>query len=186
MLGNLDEKVSERVLYEILIQAGHVVDLHIPVDKETNRRKGFAFAEYESEEIAEYAVKLFTGLVCLNKKMLKFGMSGSDKLSKNISTPESHSKHPSNPNASNNNNYRPSPLSVNLQDRQSTQVYALTPNAMVPNAIVGYSSHQASPNGLYNNGLRSVDYNYSRRVLGSALNGSRTATRDTIPYPLSY
>ncbi|KAG5542162.1 hypothetical protein RHGRI_021878 [Rhododendron griersonianum] len=60
--GNLDEKVSDRVLYDILIQAGRVVDLYIPRDKETNRPKGFPFAEYETEEIADYAVELFSGL----------------------------------------------------------------------------------------------------------------------------
>jgi RNA recognition motif-containing protein len=68
----LDEKVSERILYEILIQAGHVMDLHIPCDKENNRLKGYAFAEYETEEIAQYAVKLFSGLVRINGKTLKF------------------------------------------------------------------------------------------------------------------
>lgn len=68
----MDEKVSERVLYEILIQAGHVVDLHVPSDKESNSRKGYAFAEYETEEIAQYAVRLFSGLVRINGKALKF------------------------------------------------------------------------------------------------------------------
>lgn len=72
--GNIDDRVSERVLYDILIQAGRVVDLHIPHDKETGKPKGFAFAEYESEEIAEYAVKLFSGLVTLYRRTLKFGV----------------------------------------------------------------------------------------------------------------
>jgi RNA recognition motif-containing protein len=71
-LGNFDEKVSERILYEILIQAGPVIDLHIPFDKENSRLKGYAFAEYETEEIAQYAVKLFSGLVRINDKALKF------------------------------------------------------------------------------------------------------------------
>ncbi|KAI4992920.1 hypothetical protein ZWY2020_007233 [Hordeum vulgare] len=70
--GNWDEKIPGRVLYEILIQAGHVVDLYIPCDKETGRPKGFAFAEYETEAIAQYAVRLFSGLVRLNGKTLKF------------------------------------------------------------------------------------------------------------------
>jgi splicing factor 3B subunit 4 len=70
----LDEKVSERVLYDILIQVGRVVDLHIPRDKETSRPKGFAFAEYESEEIAQYAVRLFSGLVRLHNRTLKFAV----------------------------------------------------------------------------------------------------------------
>ncbi|CAL9158676.1 unnamed protein product [Musa hybrid cultivar] len=86
-IGNLDEKVSERVLYEILIQVGRVVDLYIPRDKETNRHKGYAFAEYESEEIADYAVRLFSGLVRLHNKTLKFAISGQDKSSQNTRTP---------------------------------------------------------------------------------------------------
>ncbi|RZS10201.1 hypothetical protein BHM03_00041384, partial [Ensete ventricosum] len=48
---------------------GRVVDLYIPRDKETNRHKGYAFAEYESEEIADYAI------------------SGQDKCSQNTRTP---------------------------------------------------------------------------------------------------
>nr|POF25889.1 spliceosome-associated protein 49 [Quercus suber] len=52
--GNLDERVSDRVLYDILIQAGRVIDLYIPRDKETDKPKGFAFAEYESAEVTIY------------------------------------------------------------------------------------------------------------------------------------
>ena len=73
-VGNLDERVSDRVLYDILIQAGRVVDLHIPRDKDTGKPKGFAFAVYESEEIANYAVKLFSGLVSLHSRILKFAV----------------------------------------------------------------------------------------------------------------
>lgn len=65
LVGNLDEKVTDRVLYDILIQAGPVIHLHIPRDRETDKPKGFAFAEYETEEIANYAVRLFSGLVTL-------------------------------------------------------------------------------------------------------------------------
>ncbi|ONM35960.1 RNA-binding (RRM/RBD/RNP motifs) family protein [Zea mays] len=82
-IGNLDEKVSERVLYEILIQAGHVVGLHVPSNKESNSRKGYAFAEYETEDIAQYAVRLFSGLVRINGKTLKFVIAGHDKPSSN-------------------------------------------------------------------------------------------------------
>ncbi|KAE8795073.1 Splicing factor 3B subunit 4 [Hordeum vulgare] len=71
---NWDEKIPGRVLYEILIQVGQVVDLYIPCDKETGRPKGFAFAEYETEAIAQYAVRLFSGLVRLNGKTLKFAV----------------------------------------------------------------------------------------------------------------
>lgn len=74
LAGNLDERVSDRVLYDILIQAGRVVDLYIPRDRETDRPKGIAFAEYESEEIADYAVRLFSGLVTLYNRTLRFAV----------------------------------------------------------------------------------------------------------------
>ena len=73
-IGNLDERVTDRVLYDILIQAGRVVDLHIPRDREYEKPKGYAFAEYETEEIADYAVKLFSGLVTLYNRTLKFAV----------------------------------------------------------------------------------------------------------------
>ncbi|KAK8950963.1 hypothetical protein KSP39_PZI004491 [Platanthera zijinensis] len=86
-IGNLDEKVTERVLYEILIQAGYLVDLHMPRDKESKNHKGYAFAEYETEEVANYAIRLFSGLVRLHNKNLRFAMSGQDKLSHNSASP---------------------------------------------------------------------------------------------------
>ncbi|XP_078440927.1 uncharacterized protein LOC144710948 isoform X2 [Wolffia australiana] len=87
-IGNLDEKVTERTLYELLIQVGRVIDLHIPMDKITNRHKGYAFAEYETEEIAKYAVRLFSGLVSLHNKTLRFSMSGQDKQNASPATPK--------------------------------------------------------------------------------------------------
>lgn len=56
-----------------MVQAGRIVDIHIPRDRETNRPKGYAFAEYETEESADYAVRLFSG-VSLNNRMLKFAV----------------------------------------------------------------------------------------------------------------
>ncbi|KAJ3678022.1 hypothetical protein LUZ60_001825 [Juncus effusus] len=78
-IGNLDERVTEKVLHEIAIQAGRVIDIHIPTNKETNKHKGYAFVEYESAEIAEYAIKLFSGLVKLYNRPVRFAMSGQDK-----------------------------------------------------------------------------------------------------------
>ncbi|KAJ7949756.1 Splicing factor 3B subunit 4 [Quillaja saponaria] len=95
-IGNLDERVTDRVLYDILIQAGRVVDLYIPRDKESEKPKGYAFAEYETEEVADYAVRLFSGLVTLYNRTLKFAISGQDKAAPNVSAsvmPTSNSSH---------------------------------------------------------------------------------------------
>uniref|UniRef100_A0A1S4CI79 Spliceosome-associated protein 49-like n=1 Tax=Nicotiana tabacum TaxID=4097 RepID=A0A1S4CI79_TOBAC len=82
-VGNLDERVSDRVLYDILIQAGRIINLYIPRDKENYKPKGFAFAKYETEEIANYAVKLFSTSVTLYGRTLKFAISRQDKSSNN-------------------------------------------------------------------------------------------------------
>lgn len=71
--------MDERILYEIMIQAGPLVDVYVPRDKETKRHKGYAFAEFTTETSAQYAVNLFSGLVCLHKKLLRFSISGQDK-----------------------------------------------------------------------------------------------------------
>ncbi|XP_015577443.1 RNA-binding protein 7 isoform X2 [Ricinus communis] len=108
-IGNLDERVSERVLYDILIQAGRVVELYIPRDKETDKSKGYAFAEYESEQIADYAVKLFSGLVILHNRTLKFAISGQDKALQNVSSGAMHASNSS-------NKPRPYPMPMNNVD----------------------------------------------------------------------
>lgn len=78
-IGNLDEKVDERVLYELMVQAGPLLHIFIPRDKDSQRHKGYGFAEYTSVRSALYAVQLFTGLVTLHDKSLRFAISGQDK-----------------------------------------------------------------------------------------------------------
>lgn len=117
-IGNLDERVSERVLYDIMIQAGRVVDLHVPKDRETDRPKGYAFAEYETEDDANYAVKLFSGLVTLYNKTLRFAISGQDKPSTNTVTPPEY--------LNQRTRYEPSQSQRNYMDTNQLQTRAST------------------------------------------------------------
>ncbi|KAH9540953.1 hypothetical protein CY35_14G033000 [Sphagnum magellanicum] len=75
-VGNLDERVDERVVYEIMVQAGPLVDVYFPRDKDSKRHKGYGFAEYETEESAQYALRLFSGLVYLCNRSVRFAISG--------------------------------------------------------------------------------------------------------------
>ncbi|KAF3636528.1 RNA-binding protein 7 isoform X1 [Capsicum chacoense] len=175
-VGNLDERVCDRVLYDILIQAGRVVDLHIPRDKETDKPKGFAFAKYETEEIADYAVKLFSGLVTLYNRTLKFAISGQDKPSNNLpmATPPTL-----------NIRSRPRPYPVPYSDKEispnsvrlstscwfsehqtnSTQVAVPPP----PGVSVNQSNGYGSPYNGYRSHYDGNNYDYDRRVFGAAL-----------------
>ncbi|XP_052155442.1 uncharacterized protein LOC127773421 isoform X1 [Oryza glaberrima] len=175
-IGNLDEKVPERVLYEILIQVGRVVDLHIPRDKETSRSKGYAFAEYETEEIAQYAVKLFSGLVRLHNRTLRFAISGQDKQSSNGNIPVTPKLNPI-----------PPPKPAQLMRSSDTPA---SQHTVVNGRIAGispnhsYSAHSEAPSGISSRGLSNGTYEYSRRVFGSVLNDvSRRTDRQPIPYP---
>ncbi|XP_031280453.1 splicing factor 3B subunit 4 isoform X2 [Pistacia vera] len=180
-IGNLDERVSERVLYDILIQAGRVVDLYIPRDKETDKPKGYAFAEYESQEIADYAIKLFNGLVTLYNRTLRFAYSGQDKNSQNSSTTVTPSSRKSRTD--------PVPIPVNNMEisHQSTRISA--PFRVSTNPASIFSSEEPPPPGVtvtdqgneYGTHISGSNYEYSRRVFGSTLdsiNRSRSRRYD--------
>ncbi|GAU15919.1 hypothetical protein TSUD_41420 [Trifolium subterraneum] len=185
-IGNLDERVTDRVLYDILIQAGRVVDLHIPKDKESEKPKGFAFAEYETEEIADYAVKLFSGLVTLYKRTLKFAISGRDKNTPNSSTATT-------PTSNSSQRPRPYPVQINssenfqhstrqsIPDRFSDHAvnYSQVPPHRVTDQPSGYGSHYSGNH-----------MDYSRRAFGEALDSAtRSSSRSRRPdgvSPISY
>jgi splicing factor 3B subunit 4 len=72
-VGELDLKVSEAILWELMLQAGPVVNVHIPRDKLTKDHQGFGFVEFRTEEDADYAIrimnliKLFGKAIRVNK-----------------------------------------------------------------------------------------------------------------------
>lgn len=60
-VGNLSFKVSEAELSEIFSQYGTVTSCSIPTDRDTGRKRGFAFIEMESAEEAEKAIVALNG-----------------------------------------------------------------------------------------------------------------------------
>ncbi|KAG0504004.1 hypothetical protein HPP92_004076 [Vanilla planifolia] len=162
-IGNLDEKVTERVLYEILIQAGHVVDLYLPQDKESKNHKGFAFAEYETEEVANYAVRLFSGLVRLNNKTLKFAISGQDKPSNNTANPAVSR-------SGSRSLRKPTTVEPRLGDRIEPSHSMTRKDA--DGKLARESAYHYSPAGSSVAGrFATSNFEYSRRVVGAMLNG---------------
>lgn len=57
-VGNLDQRVSEEILWELFLQAGPVIHVHLPRDKVTNEHQNFGFVEFKNEEDADYSIKL--------------------------------------------------------------------------------------------------------------------------------
>ncbi|RNA23194.1 splicing factor 3B subunit 4, partial [Brachionus plicatilis] len=57
-VGGLDEKVSETILWELFVQAGPVVNVHMPKDRITQNHQGYGFVEFMTEEDADYGIKI--------------------------------------------------------------------------------------------------------------------------------
>ncbi|HWQ99632.1 MAG TPA: RNA-binding protein [Candidatus Methylomirabilis sp.] len=60
-VGNLPYRVTEDELRQAFSQAGNVTSVFIPMDRETNRPRGFAFVEMEDEAQAEKAISSLEG-----------------------------------------------------------------------------------------------------------------------------
>ncbi|VVD04699.1 unnamed protein product, partial [Leptidea sinapis] len=57
-VGGLDDRVSESLLWELFVQAGPVVNVHMPKDRVTQTHQGYGFVEFMGEEDADYAIKV--------------------------------------------------------------------------------------------------------------------------------
>lgn len=57
-MGGLDDKVTESLMWELFVQAGPLVNVHMPKDRVTMMHQGYGFVEFMGEEDADYAIKI--------------------------------------------------------------------------------------------------------------------------------
>lgn len=60
-VGNIPFSLNESNLEELFSQSGKVVSVTIPTDRDTGRKRGFAFVEMENQAEAETAIKNLNG-----------------------------------------------------------------------------------------------------------------------------
>jgi RNA recognition motif-containing protein len=60
-VGNLSYEISQEDLVEVFKDYGEVQRVHIPVDKETGRKRGFAFVEMENKAQETTAIEALDG-----------------------------------------------------------------------------------------------------------------------------
>ncbi len=60
-VGNLSYEISQEDLVEVFQDYGKVKRVHIPVDKETQRKRGFAFVEMEDKAQEAKAIEALDG-----------------------------------------------------------------------------------------------------------------------------
>ncbi|KAF2736974.1 RNA-binding domain-containing protein [Polyplosphaeria fusca] len=68
-IGNLDERVSDQLVWELFIQMGRIDNIHLPKDRVTQTHQGFGFVTFKSEEDAEYAAKILNQIRLFGKPM---------------------------------------------------------------------------------------------------------------------
>jgi splicing factor 3B subunit 4 len=77
-IGNLDERVSDSLVWELMLQAGRIVNVHLPKDRVTQSHQGYGFVEFISEEDAEYASRIMNG-IRLYGKPIRVNKASADK-----------------------------------------------------------------------------------------------------------
>jgi splicing factor 3B subunit 4 len=82
-IGNMDSRVNDEILWELFIQCGPVVNVHIPKDKITGEHQGFGFVEFRTEEDAEYAIKIMH-MIKLYGKPIKVNKASQDKRTQEV------------------------------------------------------------------------------------------------------
>ncbi|GAA56093.1 splicing factor 3B subunit 4 [Clonorchis sinensis] len=66
-VGGLDEKTTESILWELFLQAGPVVNVHMPKDRITMQHQGYGFVEFMTEEDADYAMRIMNMIKLFGK-----------------------------------------------------------------------------------------------------------------------
>ena len=66
--GNLSDKVTEEILYELFLQAGPVENVTIPKDRNGKQRR-FGFVTYKHVNSVSYALELFSGTSLFNRTL---------------------------------------------------------------------------------------------------------------------
>ncbi|EHY56703.1 Spliceosome-associated protein 49 [Exophiala dermatitidis] len=77
-IGNLDERVTDALVWELFLQAGRIVNVHLPKDRVTQTHQGYGFVEFTSEEDAEYAARIMNQ-VRLYGKPIRVNKASADK-----------------------------------------------------------------------------------------------------------
>lgn len=82
-VGNLDEHATDAIVWELMLQAGPILNVHLPKDRVTSAHQGFGFVEFQTEMDADYACKIMNGIKLFGKP-LRVNKASSDKKQINI------------------------------------------------------------------------------------------------------
>ncbi|KAJ1340586.1 hypothetical protein BSLG_004680 [Batrachochytrium salamandrivorans] len=82
-VGNIEDRATESLIWELFLQAGPVVNVHLPKDRVTQMHQGYGFVEFMTEQDAEYASKIMN-MIRLYGKPLRVNKASSDKMALDV------------------------------------------------------------------------------------------------------
>jgi len=77
-VSGIKDEIENEDLREYFAELGHVVDVDIIVDKDTKRKRGFAFVQFDDYDPVDKAVceclllQLVTGNLCIQNQKSRF------------------------------------------------------------------------------------------------------------------
>ncbi|TKA78602.1 hypothetical protein B0A55_03881 [Friedmanniomyces simplex] len=77
-VGNLDERCTDPLIWSLMLQAGPIINVHLPKDRVTQTHQGYGFVEFGSEEDADYAAKIMNQ-IRLWGKPIRVNKASADK-----------------------------------------------------------------------------------------------------------
>lgn len=82
-IAHLDEKVTDALLWELMVQAGPVRHVYIPRNRITGAHFGYGFCEFHTPLDAHYASKVLN-MVSLFSKSIRISQSTVDRVSQDV------------------------------------------------------------------------------------------------------
>ncbi|EGF77850.1 hypothetical protein BATDEDRAFT_33617 [Batrachochytrium dendrobatidis JAM81] len=82
-VGNIEDRATDSLIWELFLQAGPVVNVYLPKDRVTQMHQGYGFVEFMTEQDAEYASKVMN-MVRLYGKPLRVNKATSDKMALDV------------------------------------------------------------------------------------------------------
>lgn len=68
-IGNLSYQVTEEDVREIFVEYGAVKSVSVPIDRETNKPRGFGFVEMETSEQEDAAISALDGAEWMGRQL---------------------------------------------------------------------------------------------------------------------
>jgi len=68
-VGNLNEKVTEELLFELFLQAGPIKNVCIPKDRATGKQRNYGFVTFKHKVSVKYSIDLLNGIRMFEKSL---------------------------------------------------------------------------------------------------------------------